>query len=355
MRCSTCKNCLSAIKKGHLECLKTFNYKKSKNALETAARSNKREIYNFLKEAGCPRSFVDEIHSCADFGWKEEFYSFFRAETPDYETKMKVIRELGYAAVKYGDILWLRQVVMYFSVSFKDAFANIGAMHNIIEKTIKSEHVQKIELIYNTFRHRSQDWSPSDFEDAIATGNMNTLKYVIEMWKDSPAGLRGVENRIKLATIRHNRLVMLQYLDRFIPGYPDDMLDQMRIMRGKNSQARREMIRYVQEELLRTRRNGTASLAAAIAERERFRIERNRRLAERDATLERGRIYNEAMVERGRIEQRQATAAPVAPVAEKVTNLQKALAVIEECEIPEGKYLELCNLLMDVHKRGVRA
>jgi hypothetical protein len=42
-------------------------------------------------------------------------------------------------------------------------------------------------------------------------------------------------------------------------------------------------------------------------------------------------------------------------VQEKVTNLQKALAMIEECDIPEGKYLELCNLLMDVHKRGVRA
>ena len=180
---------------------------------------------------------------------------------------------------------------------------------------------------------------------------MNTLKCVIEMWKDSPTGLRGVENRIKLATIRYNRLVMLQYLDRFITGYPDDMLDQMRTMRGKNSQARREMIRYVQEELLRARRNGTASLAAAIAERERFRIERNRRLAERDATLERGHIYNEAMVERGR---RMEQAQP-APVVEKVTNLHKALALIEECEIPEGKYLELCNLLMDVHKRGVRA
>ena len=28
-------------------------------------------------------------------------------------------------------------------------------------------------------------------------------------------------------------------------------------------------------------------------------------------------------------------------------NLQKVLAVIEECDIPEGKYLELCNLLMN--------
>ena len=44
-----------------------------------------------------------------------------------------------------------------------------------------------------------------------------------------------------------------------------------------------------------------------------------------------------------------------APVAERITNLHKALAIIEECDIQEGKYLELCNLLMDVHRRGVRA
>ena len=43
-----------------------------------------------------------------------------------------------------------------------------------------------------------------------------------------------------------------------------------------------------------------------------------------------------------------------APTQEQNTNLQKALSVIEECDIPEGKYLELCNLLMDVHRRGVR-
>ena len=42
------------------------------------------------------------------------------------------------------------------------------------------------------------------------------------------------------------------------------------------------------------------------------------------------------------------------PIVEKeVLNLQKALAIIEDCEIQEGKYLELCNLLMDVHRRGV--
>lgn len=329
MRCSTCKNCLSAIKKGHFECLKTFNYKKSKNALETAARSNKRDIYNFLKRAGCPRSFVDEIHSCADYGWNEEFYSFFNFETPDYETKLKLIREMTYAAIKYGDITMMRSVLFHYPSTVREAFGNIGAMHNVIEKTIKSEHVQKIELIYNTFRYRSQDWSPSDFEDAIATGNMNTLKYVIEMWKDSPTGLRGVENRIKLATIKDSRLVMLQYLDRFIPGYPDDMLRQLRTMRGKNTPARRDMITYVVAKQRRVEREQN--------------IERN---AERRRTL-----FN---IEANIILERQAAPAP-APVVERVTNLHKALAIIEDCEIPEGKYLELCNLLMDVHRRGVTA
>ena len=42
------------------------------------------------------------------------------------------------------------------------------------------------------------------------------------------------------------------------------------------------------------------------------------------------------------------------PIVEKeATNLQKALAVIEECDIPEGKYLEICKWLLDVHRRGV--
>jgi len=129
---------------------------------------------------------------------------------------------------------------------------------------------------------------------------------------------------VKLATIKHNRLDMLQYLDRFISGYPDDMLRQMRTMRGHSTRARQEMKTYVREEQRRARRRSTASLATGIVERE-------------------------------RIEQRQATAAPVAPAEERPTNLQKALAIIEDCDIQEGKYLELCNLLMDVHRRGVRA
>ena len=310
--------------------MKTFNYKKSKKVIEAAATHQQRNIYNFLKTYGGPRSLEVEIELCAKNNWLDEYYSFFRSDLRHvaiggtHEDKLRILRQMMYSAIKYGDITMMRSALGYYPSTVRDAFANIGDMHNIIEKTIKTEHVQKIELIYNTFCHKYRDWSPSDFEDAIATGNMNTLKCVIEAWRESPGGLRGVGNQMKLATIKHNRLVMLQYLDRFIPGYPEHMLHEMRRTRGHSTQARREMKTYVREEQRRARRRGTASLAAGIVERE-------------------------------RIEQHQATTAPVAPPQERPTNLQKALSLIEDCDIQEGKYLEICNLLMDVHRRGVRA
>jgi len=239
MRCQDCKTCLSAIKKGHLECLKTFNYRKSKNALKTASCHKQREIYNFLKKAGCPRSFEDEIHSCVDHDWVDEFYSFFDdVETTYYETK--IVRHLGYASVRHNDINLFRNVVKYLPCSLRDAFVDVVHLNKLFEKTIKSEHVQKIELIYRFFGHRSRDWSPSHFEYAIATGNINTLMWVIYMWKDSPVSMRSVGNQMKLATIKNNRLDMLKMLDRSISGYPEDMIHQMRTYN------RLEMITYVE-------------------------------------------------------------------------------------------------------------
>jgi hypothetical protein len=235
MRCQDCKTCLSAIKKGHLECLKTFNYKKSKNALKTASCHKQREIYNFLKKAGCPRSFEDEIHSCVDHDWTDEFYSFFDVETLDYKTKMNVVRHLGYASVRHDDINLFRNVVKHLPSSLRDAFVDVVHLNSLFEKTIKSEHVQKIELIYRFFGH----FCPSHFEYAIATGNINTLMWVIYMWKDSPVHIRSAGNQMKLATIKNNRLDMLKMLDRSINGYPEDMIHQMRTYN------RLEMITYV--------------------------------------------------------------------------------------------------------------
>jgi len=292
--------------------MKTFNYKKSKNVIEAAATHQQRNIYNFLKTYGGPRSLDVEIELCAKNHWVDEYYSFFRscryvAIGGSYDDKLSFIRSMTHAALKYGDVSMLNSVYSYGPSTFRDAFSGIHMFAAMIN-AIKSEDVQKIELIYTIFRHRSNEWSSTDFRDAIATGNMNTLKCVIEMWKGArPQWARFPMNRVKLYTIKDNRLVMLQYLDREIDGYPSEMMHEMRNVRGHSTQARREMITYVRGELLRAR--GL---------------------------------------------RRDYTTAPVAPAEERPTNLQKALAIIEDCGIQEGKYLELCNILMDVHRRGVR-
>ena len=335
MRCQDCKTCLSAIKKGHIECMKTFNYKKSK-VIEAAATHQQRNIYNFLKTFGCPRSLDVEIELCAKNQWLDEYYSFFRSWPPSYETKLSLIRSMTHAALKYGDVCMLNSVYSYEpygtrvrtqTSTFQDAFSGVHMFAAMIN-AIKSADTGKIERIYEIFADRSNEWSPTDFRDAIWTGSDDVLAKVIEMWK----GYRGrvlsyqttgrATNQLKLLTIKHNNINMLKMLDREISGYPDDMLRQMRTMRGKSSPARRDMINYMAAERRHRLRRQTARLAAEITERE-------------------------------RIERRQSTAVPVAPVREKVTNLQKALGIIEDCELPEGKYLELCNILMDVHRRGV--
>ena len=94
MHCQDCKTCLSAIKNGHDACMKTFDYKKSKTAVENAAHHKQLAIYKFLIRSGCPRSFEKEIHLCAQNGWNDEFYSFFQYQ----ESNLSVIREMTYAA-----------------------------------------------------------------------------------------------------------------------------------------------------------------------------------------------------------------------------------------------------------------
>jgi hypothetical protein len=301
--------------------MKTFNYEKCKKAPETAALYNHLEIYNFLKTNPRQISLEKEIELCAKNKWLDEYYAFLYSYTYfDNETRFSTIRTMMYAAIKHGDLTMMNSVYTYGTTTFHEAFAEIRSMDNATSIAVKTADPEKIESVYQMFRDRSEEWSPSDFKDAIFTGNINVLTKVIEMWKLSPQGLRGVTNIVKLDTITNSRIDMLKLLDREINGYPEHMVRQMQRMRGYSTESRRRMFVYVCEEMRRVRRGNATGI-----------------------------------VERDRIEQRQATAAPVAPVQEKVTNLQKALAVIEDCDIPEGKYLELCNLLMDVHKRGVVA
>src|SRR5210317_2202744 len=300
MRCQDCKTCLSAIKNGHYACMKTFKYEKSKKAAETAALYKRLAIYKFLIRSDCPRSLEKEIELCAKNKWLDEYYAFLYSYTYfDNETRFSTIRYMMYAAIKHGDLTMMNSVYTYGTTTFHEAFAEIRSMDNATSIAVKTADPEKIESVYQMFRDRSEEWSPSDFKDAILTGNINVLTKVIEMWKLSPRGLRGVTNIVKLDTITNSRIDMLKLLDREINGYPEHMVRQMQRMRGYSTESRRRMFVYVCEEMRRARRGNATGI-----------------------------------VERDRIEQRQATAAPVAPVQEKVTNLQKALAVIEECDIP---------------------
>lgn len=325
MRCSTCKNCVSAIKNGHIECVETFNYKKSKSAVEAAVRHKQREIYNFFKRSGCPRSFGEELYGCAENNWNAEFFSMLHIPMPDHESQTRHLRASVYACIMHGDYRMLSDCILSHGINtFNNAFDSVERMHNVIHKAIVSKDTQKISKMYHMFSHRSEEWSPTDFDDAIDTGVIEVLRTIGIEWKYCPSGLRGAGNEMKLATIKHNRLDMLRILDQDIHGYPTQMMNEMKTTRGKTTQARKEMIRYV-------------------VQREYLVVDRAH---ERNAERRRALFNTEANI----ILERQAD-----PVVERVTNLHKALAIIEDCKIPEGKYLELCNLLMDVHRNGVRA
>jgi hypothetical protein len=223
---------------------------------------------------------------------------------PTRELQRRYIRASVYACIIHFDGSILSVCIDFHGVNaFNDAFASNDEMNLAIREAIVSKDTQKISKMYHMFSFRSEDWSPSDFDDAIDTDDIGVLRRVITEWRHSPCGLMGIGNEMKLSTIARSRLDMLKVLDACIDGYPPEMMHRMRTTRGKTTAIRKEMIAYV---------------------------------------MSRQRVANE-------------TVNPIENTVDRVTNLQKALAIIEDCDIPEGKYLELCNLLMDIHRRGVRA
>jgi hypothetical protein len=305
MRCPACKTCTSAIKNDHIECVKTFKYKNSNKVIQTAVRHKQRNMYNFFKLSGCPPCFSDDLlYGCAENNWTTEFVSMLDVKMPTRELQRRYIRASVYACIIHFDGSLLSDCIDFHGVNaFNDAFASNDEMNLAIREAIVSKDTQKISKMYHMFSFRSEDWSPTDFDDAIDTDDIGVLRRVITEWRHSPCGLMGIGNEMKLTTIARSRLDMLKLLDACIDGYPPEMMHRMRTTRGKTTAIRKEMIAYV---------------------------------------VSRQRVANE-------------TVNPIENTVDRVTNLQKVLAVIEDCDIPEGKYLELCNLLMDIHRTSVRA
>ena len=357
MRCPNCKTCLTAIKKGHTECVMTFDYRKCKNALIEAAKAKQLHVYNALKEMhwipNLNPSLIDDWDTLGTHlilnNWYDQYHEMYRPIIQERPSGMEPrrkqhVRNVVNACIKANDLqtlckyVYARSVVgndwtradQNSSVRYRvpgprimDSYASEDDMMNAMELAVKSKNKDMIKEVYGWFQNRSAHWNTWDFDYAIETGDISVLFQVIELWRDCPDGLRGVGIQMKLATIAKSRLDMLKLLDEFLPNkaYPDDMMRQINYSRGQSTRARRQMASYVSQKMLELGHNQV----------------------------------EERRVERDRIEQRQATAAPVAPVQERPTNLQKVLSLIEDCEIQEGKYLEICNLLMDVQRRGVRA
>ena len=155
---------------------------------------------------------------------------------------------------------------------------------------VKSKNKDIIKEVYGWFQNRSAHWNTWDFDYAIETGDTSVLFQVIELWRDCPDGMRGVGIQMKLATIGKSRLEMLKLLDEFLPNkaYPENMMRQINYSRGQSTRARRKMASYVSQKMLELGRTRTNQA-------------------------------EERRIERERIEQRQATAAPVAPPQEQMS------------------------------------
>jgi hypothetical protein len=315
----------------------SFDYRKCKNALIEAAKAKQLHVYNALKEKhwipNLNPSLIDDWDTLGTHlilnNWYDQYHEMYRPIIQERPSGMEPRRKQHvYASSVVGND-WTPTPINTTHNGYTvpgsrimDSYACEDDMMHTMGLAVKSKNKDIIKEVYGWFQNRSAHWNTWDFDYAIETGDTSVLFQVIELWRNCPDGMRGVGIQMKLATIGKSRLDMLKLLDEFLPNkaYPDDMMRQINYSRGQSTRARRKMASYVSQKMLEVGHNQA----------------------------------EERRIERERIEQRQATAAPVAPPQERPTNLQKALSLIEDCEIQEGKYLEICNLLMDVHRRGVR-
>jgi hypothetical protein len=340
----------------------SFDYRKCKNALIEAAKAKQLHVYNALKEMHWIRnlnpSLIDDWDTLGTHlilnNWYDQYHEMYRPIIQERPSGMEPrrkqhVRNVVNACIKSNDLQTLNKYVYARSVvgndwtpahfyvahygyqvpgpRIMDSYISEDDMMYTMELAVKSKNKDIIKEVYGWFQNRSIHWNTWDFDYAIETGDISVLFQVIELWRNCPDGMRGVGIQMKLATIAKSRLDMLKLLDDFLPNkeYPENMMRQINYSRGQSTRDRRKMASYVSQKMLELGQTHASNQA------------------------------EERRIERERIEQRQATTTPVAPAQERPTNLQKALSLIEDCEIQEGKYLEICNLLMDVHRRGVRA
>jgi len=133
MRCQDCKTCLSAIKKGHAECVMSFDYRKCKNALIEAAKAKQIGVYNALKEIhrvpSLNPSLIDDWDTLGTHlilnHWYDQYHEMYRPiiqeRPPGIEPRRKQhVRNVVNACLKVGDLQTLRNYVYARSVVSND-------------------------------------------------------------------------------------------------------------------------------------------------------------------------------------------------------------------------------------------
>ena len=86
-------------------------------------------------------------------------------------------------------------------------------MMQVMELAIMTKNNEMIKEVYGWFQNRSNHWNTCDFDYAVETGDISVLLQVIELWRNSEEGFRGIGVEMKLATIKESRLDMLKLLD----------------------------------------------------------------------------------------------------------------------------------------------
>jgi hypothetical protein len=241
-----------------------------------------------------------------------QIYPYLKPRTTNDATHKDMVdfMECAVFSLRLGMIMWVERTFNPGSTVWPSAWMNNG--RRLVEMIFKNKkYCARFHMVMDTFRYVFERIDVHCW-DSVAKlilsynnpGNANTWSLFNHFW--FTGGSENVSHGWKNYCIRYNKIIEIQTIHAVCPEWPVDFFATCDSTPGARQWARRNLKDWA----------ATHSFdAQPIQER----------------------------------------AAPVEVNEERVTNLHKALTIIEDCDLPEGKYLELCNLLMDVHKRGVVA
>jgi hypothetical protein len=247
-----------------------------------------------------------------DINLCSQMYPYLKPRTTNDATRKDMVdfMECAVFSLRLGMIMWVERTFNPGSTVWPGAWMNNG--RRLVEMIFKNKkYYTRFHMVMDTFRHvidrivvHCWDTAAKIILSYDNPDNANTWSLFNHFW--FIGGSVNASCGWKNYCIRYNKIEEMGMIHSVCPEWPVNFFEECDSIRGARQWGRRNLKDW-------------AVTHGFDAER----------IQERAAQVE----VNE----------------------ERVTNLQKALAVIEECDIPEGKYLELCNLLMDVHKRGVVA